>query len=53
MDKFLIVSGVNESPMMTWGEIEGSPFRLDAGDTVVSKTPGPTFKVKIFFFKYF
>lgn len=24
--------GVGESPLMTWGEIEGTPFRLDAGD---------------------
>lgn len=22
-----------ESPLMTWGEIEGTPFRLDGGDT--------------------
>lgn len=26
--------GVAESPLMTWGEIEGTPFRLDGGDTV-------------------
>lgn len=25
--------GVAESPLMTWGEIEGTPFRLDGGDT--------------------
>lgn len=25
--------GVNESPLMTWGEIEGTPFRLDGSDT--------------------
>ena len=25
--------GVDESPLMTWGEIEGTPFRLDGGDT--------------------
>lgn len=23
----------DESPLMTWGEIEGTPFRLDGGDT--------------------
>uniref|UniRef100_A0A915I9E8 Uncharacterized protein n=1 Tax=Romanomermis culicivorax TaxID=13658 RepID=A0A915I9E8_ROMCU len=37
--------GVNESPLMTWGEIEGTPFRLDAADTIVPHTPGPTFKI--------
>ena len=25
--------GVGESPLMTWGEIEGTPFRLDGSDT--------------------
>lgn len=25
--------GGMESPFMTWGEIEGTPFRLDGGDT--------------------
>eukprot|EP00918_Siedleckia_nematoides_P084334 GHVU01185193.1.p1 GENE.GHVU01185193.1~~GHVU01185193.1.p1 ORF type:complete len:127 (-),score=4.81 GHVU01185193.1:366-746(-) len=40
------VSGVNESPMMTWGEIEGTPFRLDGSDTPVSvMTPGPAFRI--------
>ncbi|OQV19228.1 Protein DGCR14 [Hypsibius exemplaris] len=38
--------GVGESPMMTWGEIEGTPFALDASDTpVLSRTPGPQFKI--------
>ncbi|XP_078681046.1 splicing factor ESS-2 homolog [Branchiostoma floridae x Branchiostoma belcheri] len=33
--------GVDESPMMTWGEIEGTPFRLDGSDTPApSSTPG-------------
>jgi protein DGCR14 len=27
------VPGVGESPLMTWGEIEGTPFRLDGSDT--------------------
>ena len=36
--------GVNESPLMTWGEIEGTPFRLDGSATPV-RTPGPTFKI--------
>lgn len=25
--------GVDDSPLMTWGEIEGTPFRLDGSDT--------------------
>nr|XP_054748773.1 splicing factor ESS-2 homolog [Lytechinus pictus] len=37
--------GVNESPMMTWGEIEGTPFRLDGGDTPVQMVRGPQFKM--------
>ena len=38
--------GVNESPLMTWGEIEGTPFRLDGGDTPMRHSgPGPAFKV--------
>ena len=38
--------GVDESPLMTWGEIDGTPFRLDATDTpLVHKTSGPTFKI--------
>ena len=36
--------GVEESPLMTWGEIESTPFRLDPADSI-SATPGPTFKV--------
>jgi len=35
--------GAEESPFMTWGEIEGTPFRLDASDTPIPKTPGPAF----------
>jgi len=37
--------GVEESPFMTWGEIEGTPFRLDASDTPIPKTPGPAFVI--------
>lgn len=29
---------------MTWGEIEGTPFRLDASD-MVAPTSAPAFKV--------
>ncbi|XP_064074386.1 splicing factor ESS-2 homolog isoform X2 [Vanessa tameamea] len=31
--------GPDRSPLMTWGEIEGTPFRLDGGDT-----PLPAFR---------
>ncbi|XP_018329098.1 splicing factor ESS-2 homolog [Agrilus planipennis] len=37
--------GVAQSPLMTWGEIEGTPFRLDGSDTPIPKTPGPAFKI--------
>lgn len=30
---------------MTWGTIDGTPFRLDAGDTPRPNTPGNTFKM--------
>lgn len=33
--------GVNDTPLMTWGEIEGTPFRLDGSDTPLpSSTAG-------------
>lgn len=35
-----IVPGVPESPFMTWGEIEGTPFRLDGSDTPVPLAQG-------------
>ncbi|XP_059622881.1 splicing factor ESS-2 homolog [Phlebotomus argentipes] len=37
--------GVNETPLMTWGEIEGTPFRLDGGDTPVHHTSTPAFRI--------
>ncbi|EEB20233.1 es2 protein, putative [Pediculus humanus corporis] len=37
--------GVNESPIITWGEIEGTPFRLDGSDTPYSSSSGPTFRI--------
>ncbi|KAM4649263.1 splicing factor ESS-2 homolog isoform 1-T1 [Amazona ochrocephala] len=38
--------GVNESPFMTWGEIESTPLRLEGSETpYVDRTPGPAFKV--------
>uniref|UniRef100_A0A023F174 Putative nuclear protein es2 n=1 Tax=Triatoma infestans TaxID=30076 RepID=A0A023F174_TRIIF len=37
--------GVNESPLMTWGEIEGTPFRLDGGDTPLRTSAGLSYFV--------
>ncbi|KAK2706243.1 hypothetical protein QYM36_016325 [Artemia franciscana] len=38
--------GVGESPYMTWGEIEGTPFKLDGSDTPLPPhTPGPSFTI--------
>lgn len=37
--------GVMESPLMTWGEIEGTPFRLDGSDTPLPRSQGPSFKM--------
>ena len=40
------IAGVDGTPLMTWGEIEGTPFRLDGSDTpLVHRTPGPLFKI--------
>ncbi|XP_017850753.1 splicing factor ESS-2 homolog [Drosophila busckii] len=33
------------SPIMTWGEIDGTPFRLDGGDTPRHNTTGPSFHI--------
>ncbi|KAH8386482.1 hypothetical protein KR093_000785, partial [Drosophila rubida] len=34
------------SPIMTWGEIDGTPFRLDGGDTPLrNNTGGPSFRI--------
>ncbi len=39
--------GVGESPLMTWGEIEGTPFRLDGSDTPLpSSLTGPAFHLQ-------
>jgi protein DGCR14 len=36
----------DESPMMTWGQIEGTPFCLDAGnETPHASNSGPQFKI--------
>lgn len=38
--------GVSESPLMTWGEIESTPLRLDGSDTpIMERSHGPSFKV--------
>ncbi|XP_031638293.1 splicing factor ESS-2 homolog [Contarinia nasturtii] len=37
--------GVAESPLMTWGELEGTPFRLDGSDTPVRPSSGPSFRI--------
>lgn len=38
--------GVAESPLMTWGEIESTPFRLDGSDTpYIERNHGPSFKI--------
>jgi len=40
--------GVGDSPLMTWGEIEGTPFRLDGSDTPLpsSALAGPAFHLQ-------
>lgn len=41
-----ISTGLAESPLMTWGEIESTPFRLDGSDTpITERNHGPSFKV--------
>lgn len=38
--------GECESPLMTWGQIEGTPFRLDGSDTPLLRTSqGPSFRM--------
>ncbi|XP_072000906.1 splicing factor ESS-2 homolog [Engystomops pustulosus] len=38
--------GVEDSPLMTWGEVESTPFRLDGSETpYTEKTSGPSFKI--------
>lgn len=37
--------GVAESPLMTWGELEGTPFRLDGSDTPIRPMAGPAFHI--------
>ncbi|WKX99738.1 hypothetical protein Q1695_014537 [Nippostrongylus brasiliensis] len=37
--------GIDDSPLMTWGEIDGTPFRLDAADVQAPVGNAPTFKM--------
>lgn len=37
--------GITDSPMMTWGELEGTPFRLDGSDTPYRPSIGPSFRI--------
>ncbi|KAI8783043.1 protein DGCR14 [Biomphalaria glabrata] len=37
--------GVTESPLMTWGEIESTPARLDSNEAMPALTPGPVFRI--------
>lgn len=37
--------GVCESPLMTWGQIEGTPFRLDGGDTPLTTSTQRSFRM--------
>lgn len=42
----VLVAGVSESPLLTWGEIEGTPFLLDGSDTPLPRNPGgPQFRI--------
>lgn len=37
--------GVDMSPMMTWGRLDGTPLLLDPTATPLDLTPGPSFRV--------
>lgn len=37
--------GIADSPLMTWGELEGTPFRLDGSDTPIRPSVGPSFHI--------
>ncbi len=39
---FFSIPGVDASPLMTWGTIEGTPLHID---TDVTATPGQVFKI--------
>jgi len=33
------------TPFLTWGEIEGTPFKLDASDTPLTSNPGTPYRM--------
>ncbi|KAJ1370108.1 hypothetical protein KIN20_031761 [Parelaphostrongylus tenuis] len=37
--------GIDDSPLMTWGEIDGTPFRLDGSDIQPPVENAPSFKM--------
>ncbi|XP_045614798.2 splicing factor ESS-2 homolog isoform X1 [Procambarus clarkii] len=41
------VPGMDASPLMTWGEVEGTPFQLDGNQTPLLKkqTQGPSYRI--------
>ncbi|XP_066990143.1 splicing factor ESS-2 homolog [Macrobrachium rosenbergii] len=41
------VPGVDASPLMTWGEVDGTPIQLDGNQTPLLKrhTPGPSYRI--------
>lgn len=41
---FFFATGVDASPLMTWGTIEGTPVQLDGGGTPLP-SGGPSFKM--------
>jgi len=38
--------GVGDSPLMTWGEVESTPFRLEGCETPLPPMAGPGFSIK-------
>lgn len=40
--RFVLILGVDASPLMTWGTIDGTPFHLD---TDLTPHSGPAFKM--------
>ena len=39
--------GVADSPLMTWGEVESTPYRLEGCDTPLHAISGPGFTIKV------
>ncbi len=36
-----------DSPLMTWGEVESTPYRLQGCDTPLHAISGPGFTIKV------